>query len=156
MKRLRDAVKALSEEDLEEFISITRITLRKQFNKDLKPSYIKARLYDFLDGKDTSLVFLECYLQSLDAIHYKGALTALKRGEAKTSKTWRELMITITNDVALPIHIQKHLEDDQTSYELKILFKTIINYCEHIELDNFQDNLRITHRFLSIGKVNGR
>jgi hypothetical protein len=70
------------------------------------------------------------YLVTFDELSVNGAINALHNKKIKMPKTWRQLLLSVTEDRTLSPEVVKHLEDEQILSEIKALFYNSIEYCK--------------------------
>jgi hypothetical protein len=69
-------------------------------------------------------------------------------------KTWRQILLKVTEDRTFSHEVTKHLEDEQILTEIKALFYYSIEHCKDKNRDKFYENLYHFNGFLKIGIKN--
>ena len=106
---------------------------------------------NLLGGEDPKIESFEAYLITFDELSPNGAMNALLNKNLKMPKTWRQLLLKVTEDRTLSLEVTKHLEDEEILLETKALFYYSIEYCKSKKKDEFFENLRHFNGFLKIG-----
>lgn len=152
---VRESIKRVIQNDekaWEEYKSFVRESLRKHYRVNAKPKTLENTILKFVDGRDPKIHYLECYLLAFDTLFYNGAAAAIQNKELKKPRTWRELLITVTDDLTLPHEVTKHLQHDEILLELKTMFNRSIDHCNNKDKGKFSENLHKFNQFLSINK----
>ena len=147
---VRSSIDQLEKEEYDDYLNRLRHVLRKRYNKEVKPSELKQRVEEFVNGKNPKIDYFEAYLLTFDEIGANGANNALHNKTLRHPKSWRQLMINVTDDRPLSVDITGHLEDEQIIIELKSLFYNCIGYCHDENKDHFFSNLYYFNNFLKI------
>ncbi|MFL8938997.1 hypothetical protein ACKA06_19620 [Rossellomorea oryzaecorticis] len=147
---VRRAIDELNNEEYYEYLKRLRSVLTRKYNKNVKPSEIKQRVDEFVKGKDPKIDYFESYLITFDELTTDGAINALHNKKVKMPKTWRQLLLKVTEDRTLSPEVVKHLEDEQILIEIKALFYQSIEYCKDENRDRFFENLYHFNYFLKI------
>lgn len=150
VNNVREALDRLTEDEFEEYLKRLRLVLRKRYKKNVKPSDLKNRVKEFINGKDPKIDYFESYLLTFDELSVNGAINALHNKKIKIPKTWRQLLLSVTEDRTLSPEVVKHLEDEQILSEIKALFYNSIEYCKNENRDQFFTNLYSFNNFLKI------
>jgi hypothetical protein len=150
VNNVREALDRLTEDEFEEYLKRLRLVLRKRYKKNVKPSDLRNRVKEFISGKDPKIDYFESYLLTFDELSVNGAINALHSKKIKMPKTWRQLLLSITDDRTLSPEVVKHLEDEQILLEIKALFYNSIEYCKNENRDQFFTNLYSFNNFLKI------
>lgn len=155
VNNIRETIGALDEAEYREYLKKLRSVLMRKYNKNVKPSELKQRVDEFVDGKDPKIDYFESYLVTFDELSITGAINALHNKRVKMPKTWRQLLLKVTEDRTLSPEVIKHLEDEEILTEIKSLFYYSIEYCKDKNRDKFFENLHHFNGFLKIGS-NGK
>jgi hypothetical protein len=147
---VRNSIEDLDEREFEEYIKRLRSVLKRTKGKNVKPSVLKKRVNKFVEGKDPKIDYFESYLLTFDELSINGAINAIQNRKIVMPKTWRQLLVTVTDDLTLPSDITKHLENEHVLLELKILFFKSIRHCQNKNKDRFSENLHAFNQFLQI------
>jgi hypothetical protein len=150
VNNVRQTIAEMQKDDYEDYLRRLRIVLNSKYNKNVKPSELRQRVTDFIEGRDPKIESFEAYLITFDELLKDGAMVALHNKKVKMPKSWRELLLTVTGDRALSPEVIKHLDEEEILIELKTLFYYSIEYCKSGNRDNFFDNLRVFNSFLKI------
>jgi hypothetical protein len=150
INNVRNSINELDEVEYSEYLKRLRLVLRKKYQKNVKPSELKQRVDEFVNGKDPKIDYFEAYLLTFDELSVNGAVNALHNKKIKMPRTWRQLLLSVTDDRALSPEVVKHLEDEQILLEIKALFYNSIEYCKHESRDQFFTNLYSFNNFLKI------
>jgi hypothetical protein len=148
---VRNTIDGLEQEEYEEYLNKLRSVLRRKYSKNVKPSELKQRVDEFVEGKDPKIDSFESYLITFDELSTNGAMNALHNKNVKMPKTWRQLLLKVTEDRTLSAEVIKHLEDEEVLTEIKALFYNSIEYCKDENRDKFHRNLYHFNGFLMIG-----
>lgn len=152
---VRNAIYTLDCDEYEEYIKKLRSVLMRKYNKNVKPSELKKRVDEFVYGNNPHIDYFESYLLAFDELSLNGATNAFLNKNMKIPKTWRQMLLKVTEDRTLSANIFKHLDDEVILTEIKALFFRSIEYCEHENKDRFFENLYLLNSFLKI-KTNGK
>jgi hypothetical protein len=147
---VRNAIKSLNDEEYNEYLKKLRSILRMKYRKEVKPSELKQRVDDFKSGKDPKIDYFESYLLTFDEFTNDGAINAIHNKKVKMPKTWRQLLLKVTEDRTLSPEVIKHLDDEEILTEIKSLFYYSIEYCKDENKDRFHQNLYHFNRFIKI------
>ncbi|ANC75499.1 hypothetical protein ABE65_000915 [Fictibacillus phosphorivorans] len=142
--------------DWKEYKRIVRESLKKKYGVKVKPKTLEDTILQFVAGRKPRTHYLESYLLAFDTLFYNGAAAAIQNKEMKKPKNWRELLITITDDLTLPSEAIKHLEHEEILLQLKTMFYRSIVHCNNKDKDEFARNLHNFIQFLSINKFNNK
>jgi hypothetical protein len=148
---VRKTIGELSEEQYGEYIKRLRLVLRRKYYKDVKPSELKKRVDEFIGGKEPKIDYFESYLITFDELSVNGGINSLLHKSVKMPKTWRQLLLKVTEDRSLSAEVINHLNDEEILAELKALFYYSIEYCKDDKRDNFYKNLYHFNAFIRIG-----
>jgi hypothetical protein len=151
VNNVRKTIDELDQEEYEEYLQKLRSVLRRKYSKNVKPSELKQRVDEFVDGKDPKIDSFEAYLITFDELSTNGAINALHKNKVKMPKTWRQLLLKVTEDRTLSPEVIKHLNDEEVLTELKALFYYSIDYCKSENRDDFFRNIHHFNGFLKIG-----
>jgi hypothetical protein len=150
INNVRNSINELDEVEYNEYLKRLRLVLRKKYQKNVKPSELKQRVGEFVNGKDPKIDYFEAYLLTFDELSVNGAINALHNKKIKMPRTWRQLLLSVTDDRTLSPEVVKHLEDEQILLEIKALFYNSIEYCKNENRDQFFTNLYSFNNFLKI------
>ncbi|WP_159780847.1 hypothetical protein [Bacillus sp. N1-1] len=150
LDNVRRTIANLKPIERQQFLVHLRKILKDKYRKNVKPSELETRVREFVTGKEPKADYFEAYLLTFDELSMNGALEALKKGKVKLPITWRQLLLSVTSDTPVPIHIREHLNDELILKELKAVFKNVLQYCEDDQQDNFFENLQNFNKFISI------
>jgi len=150
---VRKSIGELDDAEYVAYLKRLRLVLKKNYQKDTKPSELKKRVDEFVEGKDPKIDYFESYLLTFDELYKNGAMNALNKGVTNIPKTWRQLLLSVTDDRSLSSEVVKHLEDEEILKEMKALFFSSIEYCKH---ENRELHFRNLYRFNSFLKINSR
>jgi hypothetical protein len=154
---VRKSIKRLKKNDKDawdKYKDIVRGSLKKNYDLNVKPGTLEKRIIHFVKGKETKNHYLECYLQAFDVLFYNGAAAAIQNKDMEKPRTWRELLITATDDLTLSPVVTVHLEHEEIILELKTMFYRSIEHCKHKNINKFSENIHNFNLFLSINKPN--
>jgi isopropylmalate/homocitrate/citramalate synthase len=59
VNNVREALDRLTEDEFEEYLKRLRLVLRKRYKKNVKPSDLKNRVKEFINGKDPKIDYFE-------------------------------------------------------------------------------------------------
>ncbi|MED3907459.1 hypothetical protein, partial [Geobacillus thermodenitrificans] len=93
VNNVREALDRLTEDEFEEYLKRLRLVLRKRYKKNVKPSDLKNRVKEFINGKDPKIDYFESYLLTFDELSVNGAINALHNKKIRIPKTWRHLLL---------------------------------------------------------------
>jgi len=150
---VRNSIGELDNAEYAAFLKRLRLVLKKNYQKNTKPSELKKRVDEFVEGKDPKIDYFESYLLTFDELYKNGAMNALNMGITKVPKTWRQLLLSVTDDRSLSAEVVEHLEDEEILKEMKALFFSSIEYCKDKNRDLLFRNLYHFNKFL---KINSR
>jgi hypothetical protein len=150
VNNVRKSINELDDVELKEYLKRLRMVLGKEYDKSVKPSELKQRVEEFVEGKDPKIDYFEAYLLTFDELTVNGANNALNSKQIKMPKTWRQLLLSVTEDRTFSGDITKHLEDEQVLIEIKALFFNCIEHCTDGNKDQFFKNLYSFNNFLKI------
>lgn len=130
LKKLRTALSQLSDEEIYDIAKIARDNLyKKEFiGASIKASHVDGYLKNFIEKNKTSGKYLEAYFDALEEWEPGFVQKVLLGEKVRTSHTWRNILIKITNDVASS-KLEKMKDDDYIMKELKILFISTVEAC---------------------------
>lgn len=148
---VRNKLGELERDEYEEYLKRLRLVIKRRYSKNVKPSELKQRVDEFVGGRDPKIESFEAYLITFDELSTNGALKALYNKKLKMPKTWRQLLLKVTEDRTLSPEVTKHLEEEEILLETKALFYYSIEYCKSKKKDEFFENLRHFNGFLKIG-----
>ncbi|WP_096202057.1 hypothetical protein [Bacillus sp. FJAT-45350] len=147
---VRNTINGLDQAEYEEYLKKLRSVLMRKYSKNVKPSELKQRVDEFVVGKDPKIDYFESYLITFDELSTNGAINALHNNKIKMPKTWRQLLLKVTEDRTFSPEVVRHLEDEQILIEIKALFYNSIEYCKDENRDEFHRNLYHFNGFLKI------
>jgi hypothetical protein len=147
---VRNTISRLEQDEYEEYLKKLRSIIMRKYSKNVKPSELKQRVDEFIGGKDPKIESFEAYLITFDELSTKGAINALHNNKIKMPKTWRQLLLKVTEDRTFSPEVVRHLEDEQILIEIKALFYNSIEYCKDENRDDFYRNLYYFNGFLKI------
>ncbi|WP_417898325.1 hypothetical protein ABN702_19240 [Bacillus haimaensis] len=147
---VRNTIGDLDQDEYEEYLKKLRSVLMRKYHKSVKPSELKQRVDEFISGKDPKIESFEAYLITFDELSTNGAMNALHNKNLRMPKTWRQLLLKVTEDRTLSPEVTKHLEEEEILIEIKALFYYSIEYCKSEKKDKFFENLRHFNGFLKI------
>nr|WP_259548613.1 hypothetical protein [Heyndrickxia oleronia] len=147
---VRNTISRLEQDEYEEYLKKLRSILMRKYSKNVKPSELKQRVDEFIGGKDPKIESFEAYLITFDELSTNGAMNALHNKKVKMPKTWRQLLLKVTEDRTLSPEVIKQLEEEEILIEIKALFYYSIEYCKRENKDKFFENLRHFNGFLKI------
>ncbi|WHY86521.1 hypothetical protein QNH39_01080 [Neobacillus novalis] len=150
VSNIRKTIGDLEQDEYEEYLKKLRSVLRGKYSKNVKPSDLKQRVDEFVDGKDPKIDYFEAYLITFDELSTNGAMNALHNKKVKMPKSWRRLLLKVTEDRTLSPDVIKHLEDEEVLIEIKALFYHSIEYCKSGNRDQFYQNLYHFNGFIKI------
>jgi hypothetical protein len=148
---VRKTIRKLEQDEYDEYLEKLRSVLRRKYSKNVKPSELKQRVDEFVGGKVPRIDYFESYLITFDELSTDGAINALHSKKIKMPKTWRQLLLKVTEDRTLSAEVIKHMEDEAVLVEMKALFHLSIEYCKDEKKDKFFENLYHFNSFLKIG-----
>jgi hypothetical protein len=151
---IRNTIKAFNEEEYQEYLKRLRSILIRKYNKNIRPSVLRQRVDEFVQGKDPNIDSFEAYLTTFDELAVNGAINALFSQNIKMPKTWRQILLTVTEDRTFSPDVVKHLNDQEILIEIKALFYNCVEHCKHEDRDQFFNNLYHFNGFLKIGAKN--
>lgn len=88
---------------------------------------------------------------TFDEFTTDGAINALQNEKIRMPKTWRRLLLKVTEDRTMSPDVIKHIEDEVILIEIKALFFNSIEYCKNENKDKFFENLYHFNSLLKIG-----
>lgn len=150
---VRNSIGKLDDAEYEDYLKKLRLILKNHYQKEAKPSEIKKRVDLFVKGKDAKIDHFEAYLLTFDELSENGAMNALNMKITRTPQTWRQLLISVTNDLTLSSEVVIHLEDEDILREIKALFYNAIEYGKNENRDQFFNNLYHFNHFLKIKSI---
>ncbi|WP_066070800.1 hypothetical protein [Neobacillus soli] len=150
VNNVRESIGGLEQDELEEYLKKLRSVLKRKYQKDVKPSELEQRVDEFVRGRDPKIDYFESYLVTFDELSINGAINALSLEKVKMPKTWRQLLLKVTEDRTLSPEVVKHLENEEILTEIKALFYYSIEYCKNENRDQFYQNLYHFNGFLKI------
>ncbi|WHZ60088.1 hypothetical protein [Metabacillus hrfriensis] len=118
---------------------------RNMISSKVKPSEIMKYLDNFINHKDTKLVYLEGYLSALDRLYTEGGKNALLGQKIRKNNTWRNLLIKITNDRVCP-ELEPYAEDELMIKEFKDVFITLVETFITPNRDETMQTLQVLKR----------
>ncbi|MBG9656277.1 hypothetical protein [Cytobacillus firmus] len=149
---VRESISELEDDEYKEYLTRLRLVLRKKYKKNVKPSELKQRVDEFVGGKDPKIDYFESYIITFDELELDGGIQALRNRKIKMPKSWRQLLLKVTEDRTLSSEVIQHLEDEEILRELKALFYYSIEFCKDESRDVFHQNLYHFNGFLKITK----
>lgn len=91
-------------------------------------AHVNTYLKSFIEENKTSGKYIEAYFEALEQWE-PGFVNKVFFGEkVRSSRTWRNLLIKITNDISSN-QLEKHKENDIIIRELKVLFISMVESC---------------------------
>lgn len=150
VNNIRESIDELDQEEYEEYLKKLRSVLMRKYKKNVKPSELKQRVDEFVQGKDPKIDYFEAYLVTFDELATEGAINAIQHKKIKMPKSWRQLLLKVTEDRTLSLDVIKHLEDEVILIEIKALFFNSIEYCKNENKDKFFENLYHFNCFLKV------
>lgn len=151
VNNVRKSIDELNQEEYDGYLKKLRSVLMKKYKKNVKPSELKQRVDEFVQGKDPKIDYFESYLVTFDEFVTDGAINAIQNKKIKMPKTWRQLLLKVTEDRTLSPDVIKHMEDEVILIEIKALFSNSIEYCKNENKDKFFENLYHFNSLLKIG-----
>ncbi|MFZ3580429.1 hypothetical protein [Virgibacillus sp. DJP39] len=150
INNVRDTIRKLDDGEYDEYLKRLRHVLRRIYKKSVKPSELKQRVDEFTSGKNPKIDYFEAYLLTFDEFATNGAISALHNKKIHMPTTWRQLLVSTTDDQPLSPDIAVHLQDEQILIQVKALFYNSVGYCKNKNKEQFSSNLYSFNNFLKI------
>lgn len=149
--RVRESIKKLTIDEYDEYLERLRFVLRRIYMKKVKPSDLKKRVNGFINGKDPDIDYFEAYMLTFDELAINGGFDVLQNKNINMPKTWRQLLLKVTEDRPLSPDLIKYLDEDKNILiEIKALFYNSIEHCKGNSKEQFFSNLHTFNSFLKI------
>ncbi|MFF2876156.1 hypothetical protein ACFVR2_07535 [Gottfriedia sp. NPDC057991] len=129
--KLRTRLNFLDEQDKYNLaLDVKEILKSKKINDKVRPVEVLKSLQNFIENKDTSVKYLEVFLQAIDEKYYNDYAILMIKGEKNyiSDPSWRDIIIMITSDSEVP-KLRKHNNNSAVLLQFKNLFSTLAEKC---------------------------
>ncbi|PGR82065.1 hypothetical protein COC43_03305 [Bacillus thuringiensis] len=149
---VRKFLDSLNEEEKEEVV--TQISRKYRYESSRKTKgQIKTAMMNFIAGKNTTVEYLEVFLEYIEKVFNVSIINILQGKFEKNQVDGKGLLMKEISNTSYPLHIQSHLNDEYIRKEVQGVFWNIINLCgrdESIGKNKFGENLHDVNRFLKL------
>ncbi|RSL29258.1 hypothetical protein D7Z54_32240 [Salibacterium salarium] len=149
LKKLRTALRQLSEKETNDIAKIARENLHRQeqIGDSVRAAHVTGYLKSFIDENKTSVKYLEAYFEAIEEWE-PGFVCKVFFGErVRSSNTWHNLLIKVTNDVPSKTLVD-YKDNDILMTELKTLFITLVESCVSDDPDETIQTFRTLNNVL--------
>lgn len=146
---VRKFLDLLNEEEKEEVVNQISRKYRYESSRKTK-GQIKTAMMNFINGKNTTVEYLEVFLECIEKAFNVNNINILQGKFEKNQVDGKDLLMKEISNISYPLHIQSHLNDEYIRKEIQGLFWNIINLCgrnEAIGKNKFAENLHDVNRF---------
>ncbi|PFH91402.1 hypothetical protein [Bacillus sp. AFS088145] len=146
--KLRTKLNFLDEHDKYNLaLDIKEILKSKKINDKVRPVEVLKSLQNFIENKDTSVKYLEVFLQAIDEKYYNDYAILMIKGEKNyiSDPSWRDIIIKITSDTPVP-KLSKHNNNSAVLLQFKNLFSTLAERCIVDDEGETLENLEALNR----------
>lgn len=151
INNLRKTLNEMDEETYKNFEDYAYAYHKNELKRDgIKKAEIKKQINFFKIGKTsgTSHSNMDSFIYALDKIYGDNGAADVLYG-IKRGKSWRELLIKVTSDIALPAEMKMEflLENIRV---LKSIIRNLLRFCADNNKDQTENNLRLVDEILKL------